>query len=76
MGLFWDKLKLIFKGRIVVDGEKARSVDVAEWETQYKQSKAPAQLVVVGFGKEYNNRLAICKSKSQRANWKRWKRRI
>jgi hypothetical protein len=41
----------------------------------YKKSKAPAVLVAVGFGKEYDNNLAIRKGKSQRKNWKRWRNR-
>lgn len=39
----------------------------------FKISKAPATLVAVGFGKEYNNKLAIRKGKSQQRNWSRWK---
>jgi hypothetical protein len=64
MGLFWDKLKAVFK--------KNSYVEMAE-EPLYKKSKAPAVLVAVGFGKEYDNNLAIRKSKSQRRNWSRWK---
>lgn len=41
----------------------------------FKQSKAPAVLVAVGFGKEYNNKLTVRKNKSQKRNWKHWKRR-
>ena len=68
MGLFWDKLKAIFKGRQIPVLELEK-IDI------YKQSTAPARLVAVGFGKEYSNHLAIRKQKSQSRNWSKWRKR-
>lgn len=86
MGLFWDKLKILFGKKempILESGpmvfKKKTDVEISEdlfdAIDDYVTGGGKMVFKRVVFPKPYNARLAYSKSKSQRSNWKRWRRK-